>query len=227
MGINKKRIAERQKAAELAKKQEKNKKVMKKVLVIAIAVAIVAAMVGVIAMVLGKDKAEAGPSNVYYADITIKGYGKIVVELDREAAPITVDNFVNLAKSGFYDGLTFHRIIKGFMMQGGDPEGTGSGGSGTDIKGEFAANGWKNPISHLRGTISMARANEPDSGSSQFFIVQKDSTYLDGSYAGFGRVIEGIEIVDMVCNDTVPTDNNGSIAKDEQPIIESIKIREK
>ena len=196
MGINKKRIAERQKAAELAKKQEKNKKVMKKVLVIAIAVAIVAAMVGVIAMVLGKDKAEAGPSNVYYADITIKGYGKIVVELDREAAPITVDNFVNLAKSGFYDGLTFHRIIKGFMMQGGDPEGTGSGGSGTDIKGEFAANGWKNPISHLRGTISMARANDPDSGSSQFFIVQKDSTYLDGSYAGFGRVIEGIEIVD-------------------------------
>ena len=225
MGVNKKRIAERQKAAAKAKQQEKNKRITKWVLIAVLAVAAVAVTLGVV--IAGK-KAAADPNNkTYYADITIKGYGKIVVELDREAAPITVDNFVSLAKSGFYDGLTFHRIIKNFMMQGGDPEGTGAGGSGTDIKGEFAANGWSNPISHLRGTISMARANHPDSGSSQFFICHKDSTYLDGSYAAFGRVIEGIEIVDMICNDAVPTDNNGSIAKEDQPIIESIKIREK
>ena len=226
MGMNKKRIAERQKAAEKAKKQEKTKRVAKLATIIVLAVAAVAIAVGII---VSKKQAAADPNNkTYYADIMIKGYGKIVVELDRSAAPITVDNFVSLAKSGFYDGLTFHRIIKNFMMQGGDPEGTGSGGSGTDIKGEFATNGWtQNKISHLRGTISMARANDPDSGSSQFFIVQKDSTYLDGSYAAFGRVIEGIEIVDMVCNDAVPTDNNGSIAKGDQPVIEYIKIREK
>lgn len=166
-------------------------------------------------------------SKIITGTLEMEQGGSLRFELYPDIAPISVENFVKLAKDGFYDGLTFHRIIKGFMMQGGDPEGTGSGGSGTDIKGEFAANGWKNPISHLRGTISMARANDPDSGSSQFFIVQKDSTYLDGSYAGFGRVIEGIEIVDMVCNDAVPTDNNGSIAKKDQPIIESIKIREK
>ena len=227
MGINKKRIAERQRAAQQAKKQEQTKRIVKLTLVI---VAVLAVIFGTIALLVGlgnKDKNDSVANKTYYADIVIKDYGKIVVELDGKAAPITVENFVKLAKSGFYDGLTFHRIIKGFMMQGGDPEGTGKGGSGTEIKGEFNANGWMNPLSHVRGTISMARSNEPDSASSQFFIVHKDSTYLDGSYAAFGKVIEGIEIVDMVCNDATPTDNNGTILKEDQPIIESIKIREK
>ena len=227
MGINKKRIAERQKAAQQAKKQEKNKRIVKWTLII---VAVVAVIFGTIALLVSlgnKGKDDSAASKVYYADIVVKDYGKIVVELDGNAAPITVENFVKLAKSGFYDGLTFHRIIKGFMMQGGDPDGNGKGGSGTEIKGEFNANGWMNPLSHLRGTISMARADDPNSASSQFFIVHQDSTYLDGSYAAFGKVIEGIEIVDMVCNDAVPTDDNGTIMKEDQPIIESIRIREK
>ena len=229
MGINKKRIAERQRAAQEAAKKAKNKKITKwATIVTCIVVALALAITGI--LVVNNKKKNAGKFSVnktYYADINIKGYGKITVQLDAKAAPITVENFVNLAQSGFYDGLTFHRIIQGFMMQGGDPEGTGRGGSGTDIKGEFNTNGWMNPLTHTRGAISMARSDDPNSASSQFFIVQKDSTYLDGSYAVFGNVIEGIEIVDMVCNDAVPTDNNGTIAKADQPIIESIKIREK
>lgn len=162
----------------------------------------------------------------YYADITVRDYGTITVALDINAAPITVANFVTLAKDGFYDGLTFHRIMEGFMMQGGDPEGTGSGGAPGKIKGEFSANGVNNPISHTRGTISMARAKAFDSASSQFFIVQQDSTFLDGQYAGFGHVIEGMEIVDQICADAQPVDDNGTIPAAEQPVIESIVIRE-
>ena len=161
----------------------------------------------------------------YYADITVEDYGTITVALDAEAAPLTVQNFVELARSGFYDGLTFHRIMDGFMMQGGDPTGTGSGGTDYNIPGEFSANGWDNPLSHTRGAISMARANDYDSASSQFFIVQSDSTSLDGNYACFGYVTEGMEYVDAICADAEPTDNNGTIKAEEQPVIRSIVIR--
>ena len=162
----------------------------------------------------------------YYADIEIADYGTITVQLDQSAAPITAANFVSLAKSGFYDGLTFHRIISGFMMQGGDPKGNGTGGSDVKIKGEFAANGHDNPISHERGVISMARSKAYDSASSQFFIMHADYTGLDGQYAAFGRVTEGLDVVDAVCAAAKPTDNNGSIAKENQPVITSVTIRE-
>lgn len=162
----------------------------------------------------------------YYADIIIDGYGTITVKLDQAAAPITVANFVDLAESGFYDGLTFHRIMAGFMMQGGDPNGNGTGGADKDIVGEFAANGYDNPLSHTRGAISMARATDPNSASSQFFIVHEDSQFLDGQYAVFGYVTEGMDVVDAVCETAVPVDNNGTILKDEQPVISSVTIRE-
>ena len=159
------------------------------------------------------------------AVIDIKDYGKISLELDADTAPITVTNFVKLAKEGFYDGLTFHRIIKGFMMQGGDPLGTGTGGSNEEIKGEFAQNGVKNDISHVRGVISMARSQLFDSASSQFFIVHQDSQFLDGQYAAFGRVISGMEVVDAICAASQPIDNNGTIPAAQQPVIESITIK--
>lgn len=163
-------------------------------------------------------------TKTYYADIDIKDYGKIIVELDPVSAPKTVENFVKLANSKFYDGLTFHRIMENFMMQGGqakdgmeEPE---------TIVGEFSNNGYNNTISHTRGTISMARtAQDMNSASSQFFIVQKDSLYLDGDYAGFGHVTEGMEVVDKICADAKPTDDNGTISESEQPIINSITIR--
>lgn len=155
----------------------------------------------------------------YYADIEIADYGTITVVLDQSQAPITVDNFVKLAESGFYDGLTFHRIIEGFMMQGG----AGSGAAA--IKGEFRANGVDNNISHERGVISMARANSYDSGSSQFFIMHQDYPSLDGLYAAFGHVISGIEVVDAVCEAAEPTDSNGSIAPEARPVIKRITIR--
>ena len=162
--------------------------------------------------------------DTYKAEITVKNYGTIKVELNHKVAPITVENFINLAESGFYDGLTFHRIIDGFMIQGGDPNHNGSGGSDKTIKGEFSSNGVFNGISHIRGTISMARGDDKDSASSQFFIVQSNATYLDGNYAGFGRVIEGMEIVDKIAKDAKPIDDNGTIVYEEQPIIESVKI---
>ena len=160
-----------------------------------------------------------------HAIIDIKDYGTIDVILYPEIAPITVDNFVKLAESGFYDGLTFHRIMAGFMMQGGDPQGNGTGGSGTNIKGEFAVNGWDNPLSHKRGVISMARAKDPNSASSQFFIMHQDHTSLDGGYAAFGEVVSGIEVVDAICEAAVPVDDNGTIPADQQPVINSITIK--
>ena len=163
-------------------------------------------------------------TGIHHADIAIKNYGDIKVELDADTAPITVTNFVKLAQEGFYDGLTFHRIIDGFMMQGGDPNGDGTGGSDEEIKGEFSSNGVENNISHTKGVISMARASDPDSGSSQFFIVQADSAFLDGEYAAFGHVTEGMDIVDKICKEAQPVDNNGSIPADQQPVIESITI---
>ena len=161
---------------------------------------------------------------VRHAEITIRDYGTIKLELDEGSAPITVANFIKLAQSGFYDGLTFHRIMDGFMIQGGDPAGNGTGGSGESIKGEFLDNGVPNPISHVKGVISMARAQNPDSASSQFFIVEADSPFLDGSYAAFGRVTEGMEIVEQIAADAKPIDNNGTIPADQQPVIESIVI---
>ena len=159
-----------------------------------------------------------------YVQIKVKEYGTITVALDATVAPLSVENFTALAKKGFYDGLTFHRIMDGFMMQGGDPNGNGTGGSAETIKGEFTENGVDNPITHVRGAISMARSNDVDSASSQFFIVQSDSTFLDGKYAGFGYVTDGMDIVDRICSDAKPTDNNGTIAKEQQPVIESITV---
>lgn len=164
--------------------------------------------------------------NAVTAVIDVKDYGKITVALFPDDAPITVENFVKLAKDGFYDGLTFHRIISGFMIQGGDPLGNGTGGSDENIKGEFTANGVENPLSHTRGAISMARSQDFDSASSQFFIVHKDSTFLDGQYAAFGYVTEGMEIVDKICADTPVTDSNGTVEKANQPVINSITIEE-
>lgn len=160
----------------------------------------------------------------HHAEMVIKDYGTIALELDADVAPITVENFAQLVNEGFYNGLTFHRIISGFMIQGGDPQGTGMGGSDKEIKGEFAANGVKNNISHTRGVISMARATAYDSASSQFFIVHQDSKFLDGNYAGFGRVTSGIGIVDKICADTKVEDNNGTVLKANQPIIEKITM---
>lgn len=158
-------------------------------------------------------------------EIEVENYGTIHLELDEKSAPITVSNFIKLAQEGFYDGLTFHRIISGFMIQGGDPLGNGMGGSDETIKGEFAENKVNNPLSHTRGAISMARSNDLDSASSQFFIVHEDSTYLDGSYAVFGYVTDGMEIIDKICSDTPVKDNNGTVAKENQPTITSIKVK--
>ena len=186
------------------------------VLVIAIAIVVFA----------GGKKQPAANGDSYTAKIEIENYGTITVALDGEAAPETVENFVTLANEGFYDGLTFHRIMEGFMMQGGDPNGNGTGGSDKNIKGEFAANGVDNPLSHTRGAISMARSQMYDSASSQFFIVHQDSTFLDGNYAVFGYVTDGIEIVDEICTGSQPIDNNGTIPAEEQPVIKTITIME-
>lgn len=169
---------------------------------------------------------EAALTGKVQVEIVVKDYGTIVLELDADAAPKTVTNFVKLVKEGFYDGLTFHRIMAGFMMQGGDPLGNGTGGSDEKIFGEFAANGFENPISHTRGVISMARAQNPNSASSQFFIVHEDSVFLDGQYAAFGCVTEGMDVVDAICTEAQPVDNNGSIPADQQPVIESITVVE-
>ncbi len=132
--------------------------------------------------------------------IEMENGGKIELELDESAAPITVKNFLKLVNAGFYDGLIFHRVISGFMIQGGDPTGTGCGGSDENIKGEFAMNGVANPLHHTRGTISMARSQNPNSASSQFFIMHADAPYLDGSYAAFGHVTKGMEVVDEIAS---------------------------
>ena len=153
---------------------------------------------------IGTDEAKG----THHAEINIRDYGVII----------------NLANSGFYNGLTFHRIIDGFMMQGGDPLGNGTGGSDNTIKGEFSQNGVENNLSHTRGAISMARSTDMDSASSQFFIVQSDSTYLDGQYACFGYVTDGMDIVDKICKNAVTTDSNGSVDAENQPVINSIKI---
>ena len=163
----------------------------------------------------------------YYVQMDIANYGTITAELDADAAPITVTNFINLVNNGFYDGLTFHRIISGFMIQGGDPKGNGTGGSSENIKGEFAQNGIENPIAHERGVLSMARSSAPDSASSQFFIMHEAAPHLDGAYAAFGRVLTGVEVVDAICANTPVTDQNGTVAAENQPVITAIKVIQK
>lgn len=160
----------------------------------------------------------------HYAEIDIADQGVITVALYGNDAPISVANFVKLANEGFYNGLTFHRIISGFMMQGGDPNGNGTGGSENTIKGEFSSNGVENTLSHTRGAISMARSQNPDSASSQFFICHADSTFLDGQYACFGYVTDGMDVVDAVCEAAQPTDGNGTIPADQQPVITAIRV---
>lgn len=160
----------------------------------------------------------------HHVEIDVKDHGVIKVELDPTYAPITVDNFLTLAESGFYDGLTFHRIMEGFMIQGGDPRGNGTGGSDVNIKGEFSSNGVNNPLKHERGVISMARSDDPNSASSQFFIMHEASPSLDGKYAAFGKVTEGMEIVDKIATEAKPTDSNGSIPRDQQPVITKITV---
>ena len=156
------------------------------------------------------------------AIIEVEKFGTIEVELYKDIAPISVDNFVKLANKGFYNGLTFHRIIKGFMIQGGCPKGNGTGGPGYTIKGEFAANGINNPIKHERGVISMARAMDPNSAGSQFFIMHKDAPHLDGQYAAFGKVSQGIEVVDAIAS----VNTNYYDAPLEKAVIKSISIKE-
>ena len=160
----------------------------------------------------------------HYIQIDIANYGTIIAELDADAAPITVTNFVNLANKGFYNGTTFHRIISGFMMQGGAATGNNYA---ENIKGEFAQNGYDNPIAHERGVLSMARSSAPDSANSQFFIMHKAAPHLDGAYAAFGHVISGIEVVDTICAGTPVTDGNGTVLAENQPVITSITVIEK
>ncbi len=190
-----------------------------------ILIAAVLAFLAVLTLVsCSKDKpAESGDlGDSVMVQIEMQNGGIIKLELYPKAAPITVENFVNLVNEGFYDGLIFHRVIKDFMIQGGDPEGTGMGGSDTKIKGEFKQNGWDNPISHVRGVISMARSRSMDSASSQFFICHGDATYLDGQYAAFGKVTEGMDVVDEIAS--VPTDKNDRPVED--VVIKTIKVIE-
>ena len=196
------------------------------------------------------DSRDISGRDIKYVEMCVEGYGKMVILLDATTAPETVANFISLVESGFYDGLTFHRIIKDFMIQGGDPKADGTGGSDKEIVGEFDSNGHKNDISHKYGVISMARSNDPNSASSQFFICNADaSDSLDGSYAAFGYVVEGMSVVDATTKDVFPktdyyeyhemfeqTQNstyyyywsqlgNGTISKKaDQPVIKYIKV---
>jgi len=166
------------------------------------------------------DEVRTPPKELPIATIVIKNYGTIEAELYPHIAPNTVNNFISLANSGFYDGLTFHRIIKDFMIQGGDPNGNGSGCPGYSIKGEFTKNKFKNDLKHAEGVLSMARSQNKNSGGSQFFIITKDSPHLDGQYAAFGKIIKGIDIVHEIEN--TKTGNNDKPEKD--IVIESIKV---
>lgn len=204
---------------------------IKKLLCILCVLALVFAFAG-----CGEDKTQSNNSSTpevdqtnllsgkHHAEIKVKDMGVIKLELDADTAPITVTNFVNLAKSGFYDGLTFHRVIEGFMIQGGDPKGNGTGGSDKNIKGEFSSNGVTNNIAHTRGIISMARSNDPNSASSQFFIMHAEASHLDGSYAAFGWVTEGMNVVDKIAQETPVIDNNGTVKEGAKPVIEYIKV---
>ena len=189
-------------------------------LILGIALALAAVTLAAVLLLRGR----SGRSTLHHVELEVQNYGTITMELDASAATKTVENFLKLAGSGFYDGLTFHRIIDGFMIQGGDPRGDGTGGSDETVVGEFAENGVENPISHVRGTVSMARSSDKNSASSQFFIVQTDSTYLDGQYAAFGHVTDGMDIVDAICKNTRTTDRNGTVAPENQPVITAVRV---
>ena len=225
---NKKQIA-RAAAAEARKAAQAKIDKRNKIIGI-IAVLLVAGAALLFALGGGKETSPpAGPISMnptHTVQIDVQDYGTITAELYGEAAPITVANFDKLVNEGFYDGVTFHRIISGFMIQGGDPLGNGTGGADQDIKGEFAANGWNNPIAHERGVLSMARSSAPNSASSQFFIMHQAAPHLDGSYAAFGKVLTGLEVVDAICANTPVTDGNGTVLKANQPIITSIRVIE-
>jgi len=216
----------------MASKNNKNKPGKKKTMMIAIiaAVVLVIAAAAVCALVINRDGgAPAADASVAtdYIQIDIENYGTITAELYGNAAPVTVSNFMKLVDEGFYDGLTFHRIISGFMIQGGDPLGNGTGGSPEKIKGEFSANGFTNNIAHERGVLSMARSSAFDSASSQFFIMHQKASHLDGQYAAFGRVLSGMEIVDAICENTPVADGNGTVLAANQPVITGISRIEK
>ena len=168
--------------------------------------------------------AETTDAGMHHVEITIKDYGTIALELDADTAPVTVENFINLAEEGFYDGLTFHRIIDGFMIQGGDPAQSGDSKTAATIPGEFASNGYENNISHKAGVISMARTPDPNSASSQFFITVADSEFLDGEYAAFGYVTEGLDVAQKIAEEAKPIDENGTIPFEEQPVIEKVVV---
>ncbi len=190
-------------------------------------IAILAFLACLLALLGGCKKEEPSPylKGKHHVEIEVQDYGVIKAELDADTAPITVTNFIELAKSGFYDGLTFHRIIEGFMIQGGDPKGNGTGGSENPIKGEFEANGVKNDIAHKRGVISMARrSGDYNSASSQFFIMHEDNSTLDGGYAAFGHVTSGMEVVDAIAENTPVLDDNGTVARDNQPVITTVRV---
>ena len=163
-------------------------------------------------------------TGIHHATIEVENYGTIKLELNASNTPITVSNFAQLANDGFYDGLTFHRVIEGFMIQGGDPLGNGTGGSSRTIKGEFIDNGVVNAIQHKRGVISMARSSDMNSASSQFFIMHQDAEHLDGSYAAFGKVTDGMDVVDSIAENTPVIDSNGTVEAANQPKIVSIKM---
>lgn len=169
--------------------------------------------------------AEAGETVMI--EMVIEKFGTIKLELYPDVAPITVENFVSLAKDGFYDGLTFHRVYPGFMIQGGDPDGNGTGGSAKTIKGEFAVNGVNNTLSHTKGVISMARSQSYNSASSQFFICHDDATFLDGQYAAFGKVVEGMEVVDAITEiELLPNGESVNTKPADPPVIKSVKVIE-
>ena len=217
----------------MAKKTPAKKKSRKALWIIPLAILVIAAAAFLIVHAVGlPGRNAAAPAGeplaaTDYVQIDIAGYGAITAELYGNLAPATVENFMSLVEEGFYDGLTFHRIISGFMIQGGDPEGNGTGGSAKTIKGEFAANGVQNDLSHSRGVLSMARSQFYDSASSQFFIMHADAEYLDGQYAAFGKVLSGIEVVDAICENTPVVDGNGSVLRDNQPVITAIRRIEK
>ncbi|MCL2402800.1 MAG: peptidylprolyl isomerase [Coriobacteriia bacterium] len=171
-----------------------------------------------------EDQANLWEGDMPKVKIEIEDFGDVVVELNPEIAPISVANFLKLVNEGFYDGVGFHRIIEGFMIQGGDPDGTGMGGSDENIQGEFANNGVDNPISHDRGVLSMARSSDPNSASSQFFIVHQDAHFLNGDYAAFGRVVEGMDVVDAIAENTPVTDGNGSVAPENHPVMTRVTV---
>lgn len=213
-------------------KKQKNQKNQRWIWIVA-AIAAVALCAVIVTAALNRGAAvpeaekDVPAGETAYVEIVVKDYGTITAELYGDIAPITVANFLKLTNEGFYDGLTFHRIISGFMIQGGDPKGNGTGGSDERIKGEFAANGVDNSLAHTRGVLSMARSSAYDSASSQFFIMHADAPHLNGQYAAFGRVLSGMEVVDAICENTPVQDSNGTVLPADQPVIERVSRIEK